>query len=153
VPVFSGGIRVKVVSFGDFTVGERAPVVVPPILSSSCRHWRSATPWGLASFHRPSSSRIFIMQPGCSPPPVVTQKDDHQLRGGEKQAGLQLPSCPQLQGCSSSSLGRKARRAGVLPPAWARGPLLPPAFGGGEGFTSHAKEANFGYAGPARCRR
>jgi hypothetical protein len=25
--------------------------------------------------------------------------------------------------------------------------------GGGEGFTNHAKEANFGYAGPARCRR
>jgi hypothetical protein len=93
------------------------------------------------------------MQLGCSPPQAATQEDDHQPCGGEKQAGLRLPSCPQLQGCSSSSLGREARRARVMPPAWASGPLLPPAFGGGEGFTSHVKEANFGYAGPARCRR
>jgi hypothetical protein len=38
--------------------------------------------------------------------------------------------CPQLQGCSSSSLGWKASRVGVLPSAWAGDPLLPPAFGG-----------------------
>jgi hypothetical protein len=50
-PVFSGGIRVKVVSSGDFTVGERALVVVSPILSSSFCCWRGATPWVLASFH------------------------------------------------------------------------------------------------------
>jgi hypothetical protein len=75
-------------------------------LSSSCRHWRSATPWGLASFRHPSASRIFIMQPGYSPPPAATQEDDHQPCGGEKQAGLRPPSCPQLQGCSSSVLGR-----------------------------------------------
>jgi hypothetical protein len=94
------------------------------------------------------------MQPGCSPSPAATQDlDDHQPCGGGKQVGLRPLSHPQLQGCSSSSLGRKVRRAGVLPPAWASGPLLPPAFGGGEGFTSDAKEANFGYAGPARCRR
>jgi hypothetical protein len=37
---------------------------------------------------------------------------------------------PQLQGCSSSSLGWKASRVGVLPSAWASDPLLPPAFGG-----------------------
>jgi hypothetical protein len=60
VPVFSRGIRVKVISSGDFTIGEHAPVVVSPILSSSCRHWRSATPWGLASFRHYSASRIFI---------------------------------------------------------------------------------------------
>jgi hypothetical protein len=36
--VFSGGICIKVVSSGDFTVGERAHVVVSLILSSSyCR--------------------------------------------------------------------------------------------------------------------
>jgi hypothetical protein len=45
--VFSGGIRIKVVSSGDFTVGERALVVASPILSSSCCRWRGATPWGL----------------------------------------------------------------------------------------------------------
>jgi hypothetical protein len=70
-PVFSGGIHVKVVSSGDFTVGERALVVASLILSSSCCRWRGATPWGLASFHHHSASRIFITQPGCSPPPVV----------------------------------------------------------------------------------
>jgi hypothetical protein len=31
------------------------------------------------------------MQPSCSPPPVVIQKDDHQPRGGEKQARLRPP--------------------------------------------------------------
>jgi hypothetical protein len=92
--------------------------------------WRSAASLGLALFSYSSASRIFIMQPGCSPPPVVIQKDDHQPRGGEKRAGLRPPSCPQLQGCSSSSLGWKASRAGVLPSAWAGDPLLPPAFGG-----------------------
>jgi hypothetical protein len=75
-------------------------------LSSSCRHWRSATPWGLASFRHYSASRIFIMEPDCSPPPVVIQKDDYHPCGGEKQIGLRPPSCPQLQGCSSSVLGR-----------------------------------------------
>jgi hypothetical protein len=71
------------------------------------------------------------MQPGCSLPPVVIYKDDHQPCGGEKRAGLRPPPCPQLQGCSSSSLGWKASRVGVLPSAWAGDPLLPPAFGEG----------------------
>jgi hypothetical protein len=48
----------------------------------------------------------------------------------EKRAGLQPPLCPQLQGGSSSALGRRASRVGVPPSAWAGGPLLPPAFGG-----------------------
>jgi hypothetical protein len=34
------------------------------------------------------------MQPGCSPPPVAIQKEDHQPHGGEKQAGLRLPPPP-----------------------------------------------------------
>jgi hypothetical protein len=129
--MFSGGIRVKVVSSGDFTVGERALVVVSSILSSSCRHWRSAIPWGLASFRHYSASRIFIMQPGCSPPRVVIQKDDYQPCGGEKQTGLRPPSCPQLQGCSSSVLGwgcaelRLHLRVGSDP--------LLPSVSGGEG--------------------
>ena len=72
--MFSGGIRVKVVSSGDFTVGERALVVVSLILSSSCYRWRDATPWGLACFHHHSASRIFITQPSYSPPLVVIQK-------------------------------------------------------------------------------
>ena len=34
------------------------------------------------------------MQLDCSPPPVAIQKDDHQPRGGKKQAGLRLPPPP-----------------------------------------------------------
>jgi hypothetical protein len=105
-------------------------VVVLSILFSSCCYWRSATSWGLALFCHRSASRIFIMQPGCNLPLVVIYKDDHQPRGGEKRVGLRPPPCPQLQGCSSSSLGWKASRVGVLPSAWASDPLLPPAFGG-----------------------
>jgi hypothetical protein len=99
-------------------------------LSSSCCRWRGATPWGLASFHHHLALRIFITQPDCSPPPVVIQKDDYQPCGREKQVGLWPPSCPQLQGCSSSALGRRASRVGASPSVWAGGPLLPPAFGG-----------------------
>jgi hypothetical protein len=99
-------------------------------LPSSCYCWRSTTSWGLALFSHRSASRIFIMQPVCSSPPVVAQNDDHKPCGGEERAGLWPPPCPQLEGCSSSVLGRRASRVGVLPPAWAGDPLLPPAFGG-----------------------
>jgi hypothetical protein len=61
---------------------------------------------------------------------VVIQDDDHQPCGGEERAGLWPPPCPQLQGCSSSVLGARTSRVGVLPSAWAGDPLLPPAFGG-----------------------
>jgi hypothetical protein len=69
--MFSGGIRVKAVSSGDFTVGECALVVVSSILSSFRCCWRGATPWELASSYHHLASRIFIMQPGYSPPLVV----------------------------------------------------------------------------------
>jgi hypothetical protein len=70
------------------------------------------------------------MQPGRNLPPVVIHKDDYQPCGGEKRAGLRFPPRPQLQGNSSSVLGRRASRVGVPPSAWAGGLLLPPAFGG-----------------------
>jgi hypothetical protein len=70
------------------------------------------------------------MQPGRNLWPVVIHKDDYQPCGGEKRAGLRPPPCPQLQGCSSSALGRRASRVGASPPMRAGGPLLPPAFGG-----------------------
>jgi hypothetical protein len=81
------------------------------------RRWRDATPWELVPFSHRSASRIFIMQPGCTPPPAVTRDGDHQLLGGEKQAGLRSWSHPQLQGCSSSSLRWGPGCAGALPPA------------------------------------
>jgi hypothetical protein len=60
-------------------------------LPSSCCCWRSATSWGLALFSHRSASRIFIMQPGGSSPPVVTRNDDRQPCGGEERAGLWPP--------------------------------------------------------------
>jgi hypothetical protein len=93
--------------------------------------WRNATPRELVPFSHRSASRIFIIQPGCTPPLVVTQDGDLQLLDGERQAGLRSRSRPRCRGCSSSSLGRGARRAGALPPARVGGPPLLPASGGG----------------------
>jgi hypothetical protein len=102
------------------------PAVFPPHL------WRNATPWELVPFSHRSASRIFITQPGCTPPLVVTQDGDLQPLDGERQAGLWSRSRPQHRGCLSSLLGRGARRAGALPPARAGGPPLLPASGGGK---------------------
>jgi hypothetical protein len=108
----------------------RAPGRGAPALPSSCCCWRSATSQGLAPFSHRSSSRILIWQPGCIPSPMVTQDGDHQFDGGEKQAGLRPLPRPQFQGSSSSLLGRRAGRAGVLPPTWAGRLPLPLAFRG-----------------------
>jgi hypothetical protein len=91
--------------------GWGTPAILPP-----CR-WRNTTSWKLVPFSHRSASKIFITRPDCIPSPVVTQDGDHQPLNGEKQAGLRSWSRPQLQGCSSSLLGRRARRAGALPPA------------------------------------
>jgi hypothetical protein len=91
----------------------RSPGWGAPMLPCSWCCWRSATPQGLALFRHRSASRIFITQPGCSPSPMVIRRDDHQPCGGEKQAGLRPLPRPQLQGCSSSGLGRGARRVGA----------------------------------------
>jgi hypothetical protein len=69
------------------------------------------------------------MQPGCSPPPTVTQDDDRRPRGGEERAGSWPPPYPQLQGCSSSVLGRRVHRAGARLRVGS-GPLLPSVIGG-----------------------
>jgi hypothetical protein len=106
----------------------RAPGWGAPALPSSCC-W-SATSRRLAPFSRRTASWIFIRQPGCIPSPMVTQDGDHQFDGGAKQAGLRPLPRPQLQGSSSSLLGRGASRAGVLPPSWAGGPPLPSALRG-----------------------
>jgi hypothetical protein len=100
----------------------RAPGWGAPVLLSSCRRWRNTTSRKLVPLSHRSASRIFIRQPGCIPLPMVTQDSDHQFDGGEKQAGLQPLPRPQLQGSSSSWLGRRARRARALPPAWVGGP-------------------------------
>jgi hypothetical protein len=109
----------------------RAPGWGAPAVLPSCRRWRNATSRKLVPFSHRSASRIFIRQPGCIPSPVVTQDGDHQLDDGEKQTGLRPLPRPQLQGFSSSWLGRRARRAGALPPTCVGGPPLLLASGGG----------------------
>jgi hypothetical protein len=89
------------------------PVVFPP------HRWRNATPWELVPFSHRSASRIFIMQPGCTPrwwsPKTVTSSpwmgrgkpgcdvgpalglEDvrHPRWGGERgEPGLYLPRGP-----------------------------------------------------------
>jgi hypothetical protein len=107
----------------------RAPGWGALVLLSSCRPWRNATSRKLVPFSHRSTSRIFIRQPGCIPSPVVTQDGDHQFEGGEKQAGLRPLPLPQLQGCSSSVLGRGVRRVGAHFRAGS-GLLLPLVIGG-----------------------
>ena len=96
---------------------------------SSCCRWRNATSWKLVPFGHRSTSRIFIVQPGCIPSPAVTQDGDLQFDGGGKQAGLRPLPLPQPQGFSSPVLGRGVRRVGVGP-CVGGGPLLPSVIGG-----------------------
>jgi hypothetical protein len=107
----------------------RAPGWGAPAVLAPCRRWRNATSRKLVPFSHRSASRIFIRQPGCITSPVVTQVGDHQFQGGEKQVGLRPLPLPQLQGCSSSVLGRGVRRVGACLRAGS-GPLLPSVIGG-----------------------
>jgi hypothetical protein len=91
----------------------RAPRWGAPASSCSCRCWWSAAPRGLAPFNHRSASRIFIRQLGCIPSPMVTQDGDHQFDGGGMQAGLRPLPRPQLQGSSSSLLGRRVGQIGA----------------------------------------
>jgi hypothetical protein len=56
------------------------------------------------------------MQPGCSPPPVAIQKDDHQPRGGEKQAGLRLPPSLSFKDVHHPYWGGGRAKSGPCPP-------------------------------------
>ena len=94
------------------------------------RRRRNATPWELVPFSHRSASRIFIMQPGCTPPPAVTQDGDLQFDGGGKRTGLRPLPLPQPQGFSSPRLGRGECRVGVGP-CVGGGPLLHSVMGGG----------------------
>jgi hypothetical protein len=106
----------------------RAPGRGTPGALPSCRR-RNATSWKLVPFGRRSASRIFIMQPGCTPPPAVTQDGDLQFDGGGKRAGLRPLPLPQPQEFSSLVLGRGVCRVGVGR-CVGGGPLLPSVIGG-----------------------
>jgi hypothetical protein len=91
--------------------------------------WGNATPWELVPFSHRSASRIFITQPGRTPPPAVARYGDLRLDGGGKRAGLRPLPLPQPQGFSSPRLGRGECRVGVGPCAGG-GPLLHSVIGG-----------------------
>jgi hypothetical protein len=123
----------------------RAPGWGAPALLSSCYCWRSATLRKLVPFSHRLASRIFIRQPGCIPSPMVTQDGDHQFDGVEKQAGLRPLPRPQLQGSSSSLLGRRARRAGAcLRVGWR--PASSSSFWGWKPSSSSVEEAPSSHA-------
>jgi hypothetical protein len=124
----------------------RAPRWGAPALPSSCCCWRSTTSWGLAPFSHRSASRIFIMQPDCIPSSMVIQDDDHQFGGGEKQAGLRPLPRPQLQGSSSSVLGRRAGRVGACLRVGRR-PNSSSGIWGRKASSSSAEEASSSHAG------
>jgi hypothetical protein len=107
----------------------RAPGWGALALLSSRRRWRNATSRKLVPFSHRSASRIFIRQPGCIPSQVVTQDGDQRFDGGEKRDRLRPLPLPQLQGCSSSVLGRGVRRVEACLRAGG-GPLLPSVIGG-----------------------
>jgi hypothetical protein len=79
------------------------------------------------------------MQPDCIPSPMVIQDDDHQFGGGEKQAGLRPLPRPQLQGSSSSELGRRAGQVGASLRVGRR-PASSSGIRGREASSSHAGE-------------
>jgi hypothetical protein len=60
---------------------------------------------GVGTFQPSFGFKDFHHTARLLPPLVVTRDGDHQLLGGEEQAGMRSWSHPQLQGCSSSSLG------------------------------------------------
>jgi hypothetical protein len=124
----------------------RAPRWGAPVLPSFCCCLRSATPWGLALSSHRSASRIFIMQPGCSPSPMVIRRDDHQPCGGEKQARLRPLPHPQLQGCSSSGLGKRAHRGGACLRVGRR-PASSSSIRGRRASSSSMEEASSSHAG------
>jgi hypothetical protein len=124
----------------------RAPRWGAPALLSSCCCWRSATSRRLAPFSHCSALRIFIRQPGCIPSPMVTQDGDHRFDGGEKQDGLRPLPRPQLQGSSSSLLGRGARRGGAcFRMGWH--PASSSGIWGCKPSSSSAEEASSSHAG------
>jgi hypothetical protein len=123
----------------------------PPTVLLSCHCWRNATSRKLVPFSHRSASRIFIRQPDCIPSPAVTQDGDHQFDGGEEQTELRPVPHPQLQGSSSSLLGRRARRAGALPPARVSWPPLLPASGGGNHPPALRRRCPPAMPGKANC--
>jgi hypothetical protein len=83
---------------------------------------------------------------------MVTQDGDHQFDGGEKQAGLRPLPRPQLQGSSSSLLGRGRAEPELYLPYGPAGHLFL-QHSGEKALTGLAEGADFDNAGPISRRR
>jgi hypothetical protein len=83
---------------------------------------------------------------------MVTQDGDHQFDGGEKQAGLRPLPRPQLQGSSSSLLGRGASWPEPYLPYGPTGHLLL-QHSGERALIGLAEGADFDNAGPIVRKR
>jgi hypothetical protein len=124
----------------------RAPGWGAPALLLSCCRWRNATSRKLVPFSHRSASRIFIRQSDCIPLPMVTQDGDHQFDGGEKKAGLRPLPRSQLQGSSSSLLGRRPGLAGACLRVGRR-PASSSSFWGWKPSSSSMEEAPSSHGG------
>jgi hypothetical protein len=89
------------------------PAVFPP------RRWRNATPWELVPFSRRSASRIFITQPGCTPPLVVTKTVTSSPWMGRGKPGCDLGPALSLEGVRHPRWGGERGEPGLYLP---RGP-------------------------------
>jgi hypothetical protein len=77
---------------------------------------------------------------------MVIHRDDHQPCGGEKQARLRPLPRPQLQGCSSSGLGRRVHRVGACLRVGQR-PASSSGIRGRRASSSSVEEASSSHAG------
>jgi hypothetical protein len=83
---------------------------------------------------------------------MVTQDGDHQFNGGEKQARLRPLPHPQLQGSSSSLLGRRVAEPELYLPYGSVGHLLLQQ-SGEKALTGLAEGTDFDNAGPIGRKR
>jgi hypothetical protein len=87
------GDHVFVLPYASCLSTFQAPGWGIPDVFLPCRQG-NATPRELVPFGHHSASRIFIMQPGCTPPPAVTKTVTSSLMVGESEPGCGL--CPSL---------------------------------------------------------
>jgi hypothetical protein len=106
----------------------RAPRWGAPVLPSSCCCWRAATSWGLALFSHRSASRIFIMQPGCSPRRRSPRMMTVGLVVGKSEPGRGLPPALSFKDVHHPSWGGGRAELGPAS-AWAAALSFPQCSG------------------------
>jgi hypothetical protein len=123
----------------------RAPGWGAPALPYSCRSWRSVASWRSALFSHRSASRIFVVQPGCIPSPMVSL------------VGRSKPGCGLRPALSFKDLRHPCCGEGRAEPGFylPHGPVgrLFLQHSGERALTGLAEGANFGNVGPVGRKR